>query len=82
MTAQPAEPDPRPAEVLHVVPDIPGQEVPPGVVIVPVEDYERIRRRAIAQKIRERTGRIDAGDFSDFVEVTDEEIAAGRLNAS
>jgi hypothetical protein len=56
--------------------------VPPGVVIVPVEDYERIRRRAIAQKIRERTGRIDAGDFSDFVEVTDEEIAAGRLNAS
>jgi hypothetical protein len=79
VTAQPA--DHEPVEVLHVVPDIPGQDVPPGVVAVPPADYERIRRRSIAQQIRERTSRIDRGDFSDFVEVTDEEKAAGRLNA-
>ena len=76
MTAQPD-----PVEVLHVVPDIPGRDVPPGVVAVPPEDYEQIKRRAIAQLIRERTSRIDQGDFSDFVEVSDEEKAAGRLNA-
>lgn len=81
MTAQPAGPDPRPAEVLHVVPDLPGRDVPPGAVAVPVEDYERIRRRAIAQLIRERSERIKRGDFSDFEEITAEEIAAGRLDA-
>jgi hypothetical protein len=78
VTAQPA--DHAPAEVLHIVPDLPGVDVPPGAIAVPVEEYERIRRRAIAEQVRERTRRIRAGDFSDFVEVTDEEKAAGRLN--
>ena len=62
------------------MPDLPGVDVPPGAVAVPAEDYERIRRRAIAEQIRERTRRVQAGDFSDFVEVTDEEKAAGRLS--
>lgn len=79
MTAQPAEP--HPAEVLHVVPDIPGRAAPPGTVAVPPEDYEKIRRRAIAAQIRERTGRVNRGDFSDFEEVTAEEIATGELDA-
>jgi hypothetical protein len=79
MTAQPADPDP--VEVLHIVPEIPGQDVPPDTVAVPPEDYDRIRRRAIARQMRERAVKTDQGDFSDFVEVTDEEKAAGRLNA-
>jgi hypothetical protein len=66
---------------LRIVPDVPGQDVPPDVVVVSLEDYERIRRRAIAQQIRARTQRIRQGDFSDFVEVTEEEKAVGRLNA-
>jgi hypothetical protein len=78
VTAQPADPDP--VEVLHVVPDIPGKDAPPGTVAVPPADYERIKRRAIAQLIREQNSRIDQGDFSDFIEVTDEEKAAGRLD--
>jgi hypothetical protein len=80
VTAQPAEPDPRPAEVLHIVPDLPGQDVPPGAVPVPVEDYDRVRRRAIAQLIREQNHRMAQGDFSDFTEVTAQEIAAGTLD--
>jgi hypothetical protein len=68
------------AEVLHIVPDLPGIDVPLGAVAVPVEDYERVRRRAIAAQIRERTHRVQKGDFSDFVEVTDDERAAGRLS--
>lgn len=81
MTAQPAEPDRRAAEVLHIVPDLPGQTVPQGAVAVPAEEYDRIRRRAIAQLIRERSERIKRGDFSDFEQFTAEDIAAGRLDA-
>jgi hypothetical protein len=39
-----------------------------------------IARRAIAQLISMRTKRIKQGDFSDFVEVTAGEKAAGQLN--
>jgi hypothetical protein len=66
--------------VLHIVPDLPGVDVPPGAIAVPAEEYDLIRRRAIAQQMRERTDRIRQGDFSDFIQVTEEEKAAGRLN--
>jgi hypothetical protein len=81
MSAQPVEPDPCLAEVLHIAPQIPGQAVPPGVVAVPPAEYDRIRRRAIAQQIRERTERLDQGDFSGFQEVTSEEKPTGELKA-
>jgi hypothetical protein len=81
MSAQPVEPDPHPAEVLHIAPRLPGQAVPPGVVAVSPAEYDRIRRRAIAQQIRERTERLRQGDFSDFQEITSEEKAVGELNA-
>ncbi|HEU5159526.1 MAG TPA: hypothetical protein VFU43_21190 [Streptosporangiaceae bacterium] len=38
------------------------------------------KRGTIARLIQERTRRIQEGDDSDFVEVTDEELAAGRLD--
>lgn len=79
MSAQPAEPDPQPAEVLHILPAMPRRPVPPGVVAVPPAEYDRIRRRAIADLICERGERLGRGDFSGFDEVTDEEMLAGGL---
>jgi hypothetical protein len=37
-------------------------------------------RRSIAQLIHEQTSRIKRGDFSDFIEVTDQEKTAGQLD--
>lgn len=49
------------------------------MVAVPPAEYDRIRRRAIADLICERGERLGRGDFSGFDEVTDEEMLAGGL---